>query len=92
LVRVPTFLQWEISQLSMNRKLTVITPEINGYCVVAVQEETKDGRPGAFLGCLLQTSGSAENGPLLLLGEAIRKYKVLAAKSAPKKQDALIAE
>jgi hypothetical protein len=61
----------------MARNLTPITPIVSGYCVMVVQEETKDGKPGAFLGCLLQTPDCLENGPLLLLGEAIKRYKML---------------
>jgi hypothetical protein len=63
----------------MTRKLTPITPLVNGYCVIVVQEATKDGNPGAFLGCLLQTPESSGDGPLLLLGEAIKKYKIFTA-------------
>jgi hypothetical protein len=63
----------------MTRKLTPITPLVNGYCVIVVQEATKGGNPGAFLGCLLQTPESSEDGPLLLLGEAIKKYKIFTA-------------
>jgi len=40
--------------------------------VVVVPEETKDGKPDAFLGCLLQTPDCLENGLFLLLGEAIK--------------------
>ena len=63
----------------MTQKLTPITPRIKGYCVVVVQQANADGSPDAFLGCLLQTPDSADAGPLLLLGEAIRKFKALAA-------------
>ena len=76
----------------MMRKLTPITEQINGYCVVVVQEETKDGKPGAFLGCLLRTPDSAENGPLLLLGEAIRKFKIFTLESNSQKLNALAAD
>jgi hypothetical protein len=73
----------------MTRKLTPITQQINGYCVVVVQEETKEGKPGAFLGCLLQSSDSDENGPFLSLGEAMGKFKILTLESEFNKPYAL---
>jgi len=71
----------------MPQKLTPITERINGYCVVVVQEETNDGKPGAFLGCLLQTPNSDENDKLLLLGDAIKKFKILTLESKSKELD-----
>jgi len=56
-------------------KRTPITPRIEGYCVIIAQEENVDGTPGKFLGCHLQTPDSSDDGPALLLGEAIRRFK-----------------
>jgi hypothetical protein len=58
----------------MIRKLTRITPLIDGYAVVVVQKEGEDGKPGAFLGCLLETPESPDDGPFLLLAEAMGAY------------------
>jgi len=67
----------ETPKLNMNRKLTAITPQVNGYSVVIVQEASVDGNPGAFLGCSVCTEDWYGDGPLLMLGEAMREYKRL---------------
>ena len=58
----------------MTRKLTRITPLVDGYAVVVVQKEGGDGKPGVFLGCLLETPESPDDGPFMLLAEAMGAY------------------
>jgi hypothetical protein len=65
----------------MNRKLTRITPLIDGYAVVVVQEEGADGKPGKFLGCLLETPDSSDDGPYMLLAKAMGAYLSHTSKS-----------
>ncbi len=59
----------------MTQKLAPITPRINGYRVVVVQEAKADGSPDAFLGCLLQTPDSSDVGPLLLLRGQVEVFR-----------------
>jgi hypothetical protein len=65
----------------MTRKLTRITPLIDGYAVVVVQEEGEDGKPGEYLGCLLETPESPDDGPFVLLAEAMGAYLKFTNKS-----------
>jgi hypothetical protein len=58
----------------MTRKITPITPVVNGYAVAIAQEQSVGGMPGAFIGCFLQTPESPEDGELILLHEAMAKY------------------
>ena len=58
----------------MNRKLTRITPFVNGYAVVIAQEHGFSDKPGAYLGCFLQTPENLNNGTYMLLAEAMDIY------------------
>jgi len=58
----------------MTKQLTRITPVINGFAVVVAQEPNQDGKPGAFIGCFLQTPECANDGPLVSLTEAMNAY------------------
>jgi|GEM_PF-4025354 len=64
----------------MPRKLTRITPVINGYAVVITQEQGINGQPGEYTGCFLQTPDSPDDGPTLLLTEAMDTYVQLTSK------------
>jgi hypothetical protein len=58
----------------MTRKLTRITPVVNGYAVVVVQKQGLGSKPGEFLGCFVQTPESQDDGPMMLLAEAMALF------------------
>jgi hypothetical protein len=57
-----------------NKILTPLTPMIDGYRVVIVQEANPDGTYGAYIGCLLQAPDSPD-GTMMLLGDAFTEFK-----------------
>ena len=61
----------------MSNKLTRITPIVNGYAVVITQEADVNGKPGTYTGCFLQTPDNPDDGPKLLLAEAMERYRKL---------------
>ncbi len=60
---------------ALPRRLTPITPCIDGYCVAVVQEANADGTLGKYLGCCLQTPDSTDDAPMMLLTDAFRLFK-----------------
>jgi len=70
----------------MTRKLTRITPEINGYAVVIVQEASIDGKPGAYLGCIVQTPENIDDCAMVSLTEAMKEYLKQTGQQAQPKQ------
>jgi hypothetical protein len=70
----------------MTRKLTRITPEINGYAVVIVQEASIDGKPGAYLGCIVQTPENIDDGAMVSLTDAMKEYLKQTGQQAQPKQ------
>ncbi len=67
----------------MIRKLTRITPVVEGYAVVVAQEQSIDSKPGKYLGCFLQTPENPDDGPFTLLAEAMGAYLKLTDKPTP---------
>jgi hypothetical protein len=63
----------------MTKIFTPITPLTNGYRVVVVQEANEDGTYGAYIGCMLQTPDSPDDGPMMLLGDAFKEFKARTA-------------
>jgi len=57
------------------RRLTPITPCIDGYCVAVVQEANADGTLGKYLGCVVQKPDSTDDGPMMLLLDAFRSFR-----------------
>jgi len=76
----------------MNRKLTHITPVIDGYAVVVAQEPSEGGKPGKYLGCFLQTPENPDHGPYMLLTEAMGAYMHLTSKTKSNDDVAIDAE
>jgi hypothetical protein len=69
--------------INNNKILTPLTPMTDGYCVVIVQEATPDGTCGAYIGCMLQTPDSLDDGPMMLLGDVFKEFK---ARTTPQEE------
>ena len=70
-----------ISEADGKTKLTMITPYKNGYAVAIAQAINDDGNTGAFLGCYLLTPDSPHGDKSMLLGDAIKAYKLFTSVS-----------
>jgi hypothetical protein len=58
-----------------NKILTPLTPMIDGYRVVIVQEANPDGTYGAYIGCTLQSPDNQDNDRMMLLGDAFEEFR-----------------